>query len=80
MTKRAKFTESGKRKAQGQLWSWAKNTFKVTAQMKEGNYTWSQRRRGQEKELEGNDGSMESRDGEGHLARGELARKRVCVD
>lgn len=29
MTKRAKFTESGKRKAQGQLWSWAKNTFKV---------------------------------------------------
>lgn len=27
MTERAKFTEPGKRKAQGQLWSRAKNTF-----------------------------------------------------
>lgn len=40
--------------------------------MKKGNYTWSQRRRGQEEELEGNDGGMGSRDGGGHLARGNL--------
>lgn len=48
--------------------------------MKKGNYTWSQRRRGQELELEleGNDGSMERRDGEGDLASGEFARRRVC--
>lgn len=47
--------------------------------MKKGNYTWSQRRRGQEEELEGNDGGMGSRDGGGHLASGEFARRRVCV-
>lgn len=45
--------------------------------MKKRNYTWSQRRRGQEKELEGNDGRVESGDGEGDLASGEFAR--ICV-
>lgn len=48
--------------------------------MKKENYTWSPRRRGQEEELEGSDGSMESRGGEGDLASGESARRRVCVD
>lgn len=46
--------------------------------MKKGNYTWSQRRRGQEEELEGNDGGMGSRDGEDTWPGGICQEKGLC--